>query len=123
MNSSKKITGPRKMTTNSGNFLCFLPNFPETGKNSFIYIAPTTGEWLPSKSEMNLQKPINDTEWKAVLNFAGKTLSPMNSEEIETAKAAIADRSEILKNPAKFKVTKENWLQQMKDRQKKMPAK
>lgn len=104
--TKNNIKGPRRLTTDSGNFLCFLPNFPEDGINSISYINPITGEWLAANSEVNFCKPLNTIEWDHLMQKAKDTLYPMNAEEIETVKKAIATRAEIMADPEKFEAFK-----------------
>lgn len=102
----KKITGPRYLTTKSGNWLCFIPNFPTAGKNCFIYIHSRTKLWLANDSECNFGLPINDVEWRAILGLAGKTLRPMSASQIEIAKKEHAKRMETFADPVKFEAFK-----------------
>lgn len=82
------------LVTLAGNLLVQL--FGKGG--GFIYMTPT-GDYLPSKSEINLGKAININEWNFLSTRPSMTHRPATDEEMELAAQAIEKRNSLLEIP------------------------
>jgi hypothetical protein len=101
----KKITGPRCLTTQTGNILAFIPagEIPQDlavfiKGDQWIYVEGKKMTWLKHpKVEIQMGKPINQTEWSFLLGKAGETLRSLTTQEVASVLQAILVRATNLK--------------------------